>query len=191
MDAEEARRAAAESALVQQRFFEAAAEQVVEVGRRIAVAFRAGGKLLVFGNGGSAADCQHFVGELVGRFQLERRGLPAVALTTDGSILTAVGNDLGYDQVFRRQIDALGRAGDVAFGISTSGRSANVVEALRLARERGLFTVGLSGGGGGRLPELVDRLLDVPSRNTQRIQEAHGLAIHVLCQVIEEELAGA
>jgi D-sedoheptulose 7-phosphate isomerase len=186
MDAEEIRRVAAESALVQQRFFAESADRLVEVGGRIAQALRDGGKVLAFGNGGSAADAQHLVAELVGRFRGERRGLAAVALTTDPSVLTAVGNDYGFEVVFRRQVEALGRRGDVALGISTSGRSRNVVEAVRAARAQELVTVGLTGGGGGDLRGLVDYLIDVPHADTQRIQEVHAMVVHVLCQVVEE-----
>ena len=188
MDAADVRRIAALSAALKQRFFDEQAEALVDLGRRIAARLLAGGKVLVFGNGGSAADAQHLAGELVGRFQRDRPGLAALALTTDPTILTAVANDFGFEQVFRRQIDAHGRAGDVAVGISTSGRSPNVLEALRLARERGLLTVGLSGNGGGQMRGLVDHLVDVPHPETARIQEVHAMVVHVLCQVIEDEL---
>jgi D-sedoheptulose 7-phosphate isomerase len=147
--------------------------------------------VLAFGNGGSAADAQHFAAELVGRFQRERAAWPALALTTDTSILTAVGNDLGYESVFRRQVEAHGRRGDVAVGISTSGRSPNVLAALRLARERGLVTVALTGQGGGEAADLADHLIDVPHRDTARVQEVHAMVVHVLCQIVEEDLAGA
>ena len=188
MDAEDIRRIAAESAALKERFFAGSAALLVEVGGRIAEALRAGGKVLTFGNGGSAADAQHLAAELVGRFRRERPGLAALALTTDPSVLTAVGNDYGFDAVFRRQVEALGRPGDVAFAISTSGRSANVLEALVAARARGLLTVGLTGGGGGRLPPLVDFLIDVPHADTPRIQEVHAMVVHVVCQVVEEAI---
>jgi len=125
----------------------------------------------------------------VGRFRLDRAGLPALALTTDPSVITAVGNDMGFDAIFRRQVEALGRPGDVAVGFSTSGRSPNVVEALRLARTRGLLTVGLTGGGGGRVASLVHYLIDVPHHETPRIQEVHGMVVHILCQMVEEAMA--
>jgi D-sedoheptulose 7-phosphate isomerase len=188
MDEEGIRRAAAESIGVKQRFFGENAGLLVEVGRRMCESLRAGGKVLAFGNGGSAADAQHLAGELVGRFLRDRPGLAALALTTDPSVVTAIGNDLGFDAVFRRQVEAHGRPGDVAIGISTSGRSTNVVEALRLARDRGLLTVGLTGGGGGRLGGLVHYLVDVPSHDTPRIQEVHTMIVHILCQFVEEEL---
>ncbi len=146
----------------------------------------AGGRVLAFGNGGSAADAQHFVAELVGRMRRERAGLSAIALATDPSVVTAVGNDMGFDAVFRRQVEAHGRPGDVALGISTSGRSPNVLEGLRAARERGLLTVGLTGNGGGALAGRVDHLIDVPHPDTQRIQEVHTMVLHVLCEVVEE-----
>ena len=149
----------------------------------------AGGKVLVFGNGGSAADAQHLAGELVGRYLKDRRALPAIALTTDASIVTAVGNDMGFDAVFRRQVEAHGRQGDVAIGISTSGRSPNVIAALEAARANGLVTVALTGEGGGKLQGLVDHLIDVPSLDTPRVQEVHGLVVHLLCQIVEEELS--
>jgi D-sedoheptulose 7-phosphate isomerase len=189
MNEEGIRRLAAESLALKQRFFAENAGLLLEVGTRLVQSLRAGGKVLAFGNGGSAADAQHLAGELVGRYLRDRPGLPAMALTTDTSVITAVGNDLGFDAVFRRQIEAHGRPGDVALGISTSGRSPNVVEALRLAREKGLLTIGLTGGGGGRLGGLVHYLIDVPSHDTPRIQEVHTMVVHVLCQVVEEGLA--
>ncbi len=148
--------------------------------------FRQGGKLLIFGNGGSAADAQHLAAELVNRFRREREPLPALALTTDTSILTAVANDYSFDLVFVKQIEALGRPGDIALGISTSGRSPNVVKALKRAREMGLYTVGLTGGQGGDLPEVCDLLLAVPSTETPRIQEGHLLFIHIFAELVEE-----
>ena len=186
MDEHGVRAIAAESAALQQRFFAESAPLLVEVGRRMAESLRSGGKVLAFGNGGSAADAQHFAAELVGRFTVERAAWAALALTTDPSIMTAVGNDYGFDAVFRRQVEAHGRPGDVALGISTSGRSPNVIEALRVARERGLLTVGLTGNGGGELAGLVHYLVDVPHPDTQRIQEVHAMVLHILCQVVEE-----
>jgi D-sedoheptulose 7-phosphate isomerase len=186
MDPAAVRSLAAESVALKQRFFSENAELLVEIGRRMAECLRAGGKILVFGNGGSASDAQHFACELVGRFTRDRPGMAALALTTDPSVMTAVGNDFGFAEVFRRQIEAHGRPGDVAVGITTSGRSPNVVEALRLARDKGLLTVGLTGGGGGRLGGLVHYLIDVPHEQTPRIQEVHAMVVHVLCQVIEE-----
>jgi D-sedoheptulose 7-phosphate isomerase len=186
MDAEAVRRIATDSLELKQRFFDENAALLVAVGERVAASLRGGGKVLVFGNGGSAADAQHFAGELVGRFLRDRPALPALALTTDPSVMTAIGNDLGYDLVFRRQLEAHGRPGDVAVGITTSGRSENVVAALSAARQRGLVTVALTGNGGGRLKGAVDYLIDVPHRETPRIQEVHGMVVHILCQMIEE-----
>lgn len=188
MDLTRLRALAADSAAVQERFFERSAQQVLDAGRRMSDALQAGGKVLVFGNGGSAADAQHLAAELVGRYLYDRPGLPALALTTDTSALTAIGNDMGYESVFRRQVEAHGRKGDVAIGITTSGRSRNVVDALRAARERGLATIALTGGGGGMLKDAVDFLLDAPSTDTPRIQELHGLVVHLLCQIVEETL---
>ena len=179
---------AAESVALKKRFFDENARLLIEVGERLAQCLRSGGKILTFGNGGSAADAQHFAGELVGRFLRDRPALAAIALTTDPSVVTAIGNDMGYDAVFRRQVEAHGRPGDVAFGISTSGRSPNVVEALRVATARGLLTIGMTGGGGGRLEGKVHYLIDVPSHDTPRIQEVHTMVVHVLCQIVEEAM---
>jgi D-sedoheptulose 7-phosphate isomerase len=191
MDELRIRAIAAESVALKQRFFAEQAGRLLEVGLRIASSLKGGGKVLVFGNGGSAADAQHLAGELVGRFRRDRAALPALALTTDPSVITAVGNDMGYEAVFRRQVEAHGRPGDVALGISTSGRSPNVVEALRRARSLGLLTVGLTGGGGGQLAGLVDHLIDVPHADTPRIQEVHGMVVHILCEIVEEEAGRA
>ena len=144
-----------------------------------------GGKILLLGNGGSAADSQHIAAELVGRFQKERRGLAAIALTTDTSILTSVGNDYGYDHVFARQVEALCRPEDVLIGISTSGNSANVLRAIEAGRVIGATTVALTGEGGGKLAALCDLTLAVPSRVTARVQEAHILIGHILCELID------
>ena len=151
-------------------------------------AFNSGRKLLVFGNGGSSADAQHFTAEFVGRFVGERRALPAVALTTNQAILTAWSNDYSFDDVFARQIDALGLPGDVAFGISTSGKSRNVVNALERARGRGLKTIGLTGAGGGTMAPLCDVLLAVPLKETARIQEVHLVTYHAICAAVEARL---
>jgi len=150
----------------------------------------AGGTLYVLGNGGSAADAQHLAGELVGRFLMERRPLPCVALTTDTSVLTAVANDYGVQDVFLRQVKALVRRGDVVMGISTSGRSANVVRALREARRLGAATVGLTGRDGADMAQVCDAVVCVPSEETPRIQEAHQTIIHILCRLVERELSG-
>ena len=150
-------------------------------------ALRAGRKVLVCGNGGSAADAQHLAAELVGRFAGERRAWPAVALTTDTSVLTAVANDYGFERVFARQVEAHGQAGDVLVAISTSGASPNVLRAVEAARGRGLVTIGLTGRDGGELGRAVDVHLHVASGSTPRIQEAHATLLHVLCELIERE----
>src|SRR5262245_182025 len=155
----------------------------------VAATFTAGGKLLVFGNGGSSADAQHFAAELVGRFVAERRALPAIALTTNQALLTAWSNDYTFDDVFARQIDALGSPGDVAFGISTSGSSTNVLKALERARVRGLQTIGLTGADGGVMASLCDVVLAVPHTTTARIQEVHLVTYHAICAAVEARLA--
>lgn len=147
-----------------------------------------GGKLLIFGNGGSAADSQHIAAELVGRFKMERRALPAIALTTDTSAITAIGNDYGFERIFSRQVEALGVKGDVALGISTSGNSKNVIEAFRKAKSAGLKTIALTGGDGGNMKTEADISITVPVKDTPRIQESHILIGHILCQLIEGEM---
>lgn len=164
-------------------------EVLLEATERIATqcveALRAGNKLLFAGNGGSAADAQHLAGELVGRLAYDRPGLPAISLTADTAVLTAVGNDYGYDDVFLRQVEALGVRGDVLFALSTSGRSGNVVRALRAARGRGMRTFGMTGAGGGDMAGLCDLCLRVPSTETQKIQEGHIVLGHIVCALIE------
>jgi D-sedoheptulose 7-phosphate isomerase len=150
--------------------------------------FKHGGKLLVMGNGGSAADAQHFVAEIVGRFKMERRALPAIALSTDTSILTAIGNDYGFDKVFSRQVEALTAAGDLVVGISTSGNSPNVLLALQLARKNGCRTVGLLGKDGGSIKDVCDLALIVPTGDTPRVQEGHITIIHIVCDLLEKTL---
>ena len=159
----------------------AAAERVIEC-------FRAGHTLLAFGNGGSASDAQHLCAELTGRYVRERPGLPALALTANTSDLTAIGNDYGYDRVFARLVEAHGRTGDVAVAISTSGNSRNVLEAVAVARQRGIATIGLAGRGGGKLAGCVDVPIVVPSDRTPRIQETHIAIVHVLCELVDEAL---
>lgn len=153
-------------------------------------ALRSERKILFAGNGGSAADAQHLAGELVGRLAFDRPGLAAFALTTDTSVLTAIGNDYGYDRVFSRQIDGVGRSGDVFFGISTSGRSANVLDALRECRRKGIVTVGLTGQGGGDLVALCDHCIRIPATETPKIQEGHIVVGHIICALIEREMFG-
>jgi D-sedoheptulose 7-phosphate isomerase len=152
-------------------------------------ALRDGGTVLAFGNGGSAADATHFAAELVGRYLLDRDGLPAISLSDNPSAVTAISNDYGYERVFARQVEALGRAGDVALGISTSGRSANVLAALEAARASGLTTVVLTGSDGGSAREAADVCIAVPSGETPRVQEGHTLVAHILCELVERALA--
>jgi len=163
---------------------------IAEMATLMVETFKRGGKLLVMGNGGSAADAQHFVAEIVGRFKMERRGLPAIALSTDTSILTAIGNDYGFDRVFHRQVEALALPGDLVVGISTSGNSPNVLQALKLAREKGCRTVGLLGKDGGSIKELCDLALIVPTDDTPRVQEGHITIIHIVCDLLEKSLFG-
>ncbi len=151
-------------------------------------ALKYGGKVLFCGNGGSAADAQHLAGELVSRFAFDRPGLAAFALTTDTSVLTAIGNDYGYEHIFRRQVQAVGNPGDVLVAISTSGNSPNVLSALVEARERGLVTVGLTGMSGGRMAPLCDHCVCAPAKETPRIQECHIAIGHTICQIVEERL---
>jgi len=173
------------------RFFEAHAGEVERAAKMIAAAFKAGGKLLLFGNGGSAADAQHIAGELVNRFLLERRALPAVALSTDGGVLTCIANDTGFENVFARQVEALGAKGDACLAISTSGTSPNIVAACEQAREQGISVIGLLGRDGGSVKSLCDLALIVEGNDTQRIQETHNLIGHILCELIEAEMFSA
>jgi len=163
---------------------ESAAKKIIAVLKR-------GGKVIVFGNGGSAADSQHMAAELVGRFKKERRAIPAIALTTNTSSITALSNDYGYDISFKRQLEALGKKGDIAIGISTSGTAKNVNEAVKQAKNTGIETIALSGKGGGKLKGLADLAIIVKSNDTPRIQEAHILIIHILCELIETVIASA
>ena len=176
---------AREGAHVRTAFFEAHAELLQKAALSAARCLAQGGKLLLCGNGGSAADSQHLAAEFVNRFLIDRPALPAIALTTDSSVLTAVGNDASFDTVFSRQVEALGQEGDVLLGISTSGRSTNVILALQAARERKLTTIGLTGAGGGSMGELCDFLFTVPSEKTPVIQEVHLACEHLFCQLVD------
>jgi D-sedoheptulose 7-phosphate isomerase len=184
------RQVAAESLALKSAFFRENETLIAEVAREICSSFSRGGKVLLFGNGGSAADAQHMAAELVGRFQRERRPYPAVALTTDSSVLTALGNDYGFDKIFARQIQALGRTGDIAVAISTSGNSPNVVEGAIAATEAGMVTVGLTGGDGGLLGTRVRYHLNVSHAHAARIQEVHIMVGHILCELVETDLKG-
>lgn len=176
---------AAAGARLREKFFEQKAELVAEIARLFALRLAAGGKILFCGNGGSAADAQHLAAEFVNRFRLERPPLPALALTTDTSILTAIGNDYGFDHVFQKQVQALGNPGDVLVAISTSGNSPNVIAALKAGRQKGLTLVGMTGQGGGEMLALCDFLLAVPDKRTPLVQEIHITAGHLLCDLVD------
>ena len=150
------------------------------------VALASGHKIMFCGNGGSAADSQHWAAEIVGRFQKERKGMPAIALTVDTSILTAIANDYGYDRIFARQVEALGSTGDVLVAVSTSGNSANVLAAVAEAKSKGIKTIGMTAAGGGKMAEVCDVCLVIPDKVTARAQEVHGLIGHILCEIVEE-----
>jgi D-sedoheptulose 7-phosphate isomerase len=162
--------------------------EVVAAARMLERCLRDGGKVMFCGNGGSAADAQHLAAELMGRFLTDRAPMASVALTVDSSALTAIGNDYGFEQVFARQVRGLGRSGDVLVGISTSGNSANVIAAFEVAREIGVRTVALTGGGGGKMGELADLLINAPSLSTPRIQELHIAIGHTICELVEDAL---
>ncbi len=166
------------------RMIETMTGDILEAAKMIAEAFKAGRKILLFGNGGSAADAQHIAAEFMNRFLIERPPLPAIALTTDTSILTSISNDYAFDEVFSKQIKALGKKGDIAFGISTSGNSQNVLKAFRVAKKQGMVTIALLGEGGKAAP-LADIALCVPSKITPRIQEAHVVVGHILCDLTD------
>ncbi|MDX6576757.1 MAG: D-sedoheptulose 7-phosphate isomerase [Blastocatellia bacterium] len=178
----------AASVEVKRRFFAEHTDDVEQAATMISDAFKANGKLLVFGNGGSAADAQHIAGELINRFLQERKALPAIALTTDGGVLTCIANDSGFENIFARQIEALGTKGDVCLAISTSGKSANVVLACEQARKQGVRVIGLLGRDGGSVAAVCDLALIVPSDDTQRIQETHNLIGHIICELVEAEV---
>ena len=177
-----------ESAQVKKAMAKSMVSQIEQMANFIIAAYKAGGKVVLFGNGGSAADAQHIAGELVGQFKLRRQAFPAIALTTNTSVLTAVANDYGYNTVFSRQIEALVNKKDVVIGISTSGNSPNVIEAIEMAKGKGAKTIGLTGGNGGKLAEAADLALIVPSDTVPRIQEAHITIGHIICEMVEREL---
>jgi len=177
-----------ESAELKVRFIRQQAEALGQVIRVVVDAFKTGNKVLLFGNGGSAADAQHIAAEFVNRFLIERPPLPALALTTDTSILTSISNDYGYVDSFAKQVKALGKGGDVAIGLSTSGSAANVIKAIKVAKEMGLKTVCFTGGDGGELAKLTDISLIVDSQSTPRIQEVHITIGHVLCEMVDQML---
>jgi D-sedoheptulose 7-phosphate isomerase len=181
-------RIVADSLETKRKFFDSQSTDLERAASMISVALNSGGKLLLFGNGGSAADAQHIAGELVNRFLQNRRALPAIALTTDGGVLTCIANDTGFENIFARQIEALGNDGDVCIAISTSGQSANIIAACKQARSQGVKVIGLLGRDGGKVAPLCDLALIVPGEDTQRIQETHNLVGHILCELIESEL---
>lgn len=179
-----------ESAQIRKAIARSKISVIESIVKFIITAYKTGGKVVLFGNGGSAADAQHIASELVGRFMLNRRAFPAIALTTNTSTLTAVANDYGYEAVFARQVEALVNDKDVVISISTSGNSANVIEAMEMAKTKGAKTIGLTGGNGGKLAEVADLVLIVPSDSTPRIQEAHITIGHIVCELVEREMSG-
>lgn len=181
----------ADSIRIKTAFFSENADRIAEVAEVMAHGFKAGHKVLIFGNGGSAADAQHIAAEFVGRFIVERGPLPAMSLSTDTSMLTAIGNDYGFENVFARQVSAHGQAGDTAIGISTSGNSPNVLLGLETARKKGLYTVGLTGESGGKMADVAEVLFKVPSSYTPRIQETHIMIGHIICELIDSLLIPA
>ncbi len=179
-----------EGARVKIAFAKENADRIVEVVHLIARTFREGHKVILFGNGGSATDASHIAAEFVNRFLIDRPPLPAIALNTDIAVLTSISNDFGYDQIFSKQLSALGHEGDVVIGISTSGNSPNVIKALDVAKKNGMKTVVLTGGAGGKMANIADYTFVVPSRHTPHIQETHITLGHILCQLVDEELFG-
>ena len=187
---EEIQKRIEEQLLVLEKLFDTCGPGIDELGKRLIQTLESGHKLIVFGNRGSAADAQHFACELVGSFLIKtRRALPAIALRTNTSSLTSIANDFTFDRVFKRQIEALARPGDLCVGSSTSGNSMNVHEALKTAKDRGCSTAALLGAGGGKIKDVADISIIVPSQNTPRIQEAHILIIHILCQIVDEKFS--
>ena len=178
-----------DSIALKQQLLKTMVPSIEKAAAKLTECLRAGGKILFFGNGGSASDSQHLAAEFVGRYEKERRALAAVSFTTDTSILTAVGNDYGFERVFERQMEALGRRGDVAVALSTSGNSKNVLAAVKRARELGVYTIGLTGNTGGELKALVDLPIVIPSKKTSRIQESHILIGHILCECVDEMIS--
>lgn len=173
---------------VKEQVIKTMAGDIARVAKNITKSLKSGGKIILFGNGGSAADAQHIAAELIGRFKLERKGLPGLALTTNTSTLTSIGNDYGYEQIFSRQIEALAAKDDIAIGISTSGNARNVIAGILEAKKQNIQTVALTGGTGGELAPLADIALIVPSENTPRIQESHIMIGHILCEIAEDAL---
>ena len=191
MDAEYLRQILQEGFAAHQRLLDDCQPLILEISALFVRRLQAGGKILLCGNGGSAADAQHVAAEIVGRYMRERKGWPAIALTTDTSILTAVGNDYGYDQIFRRQVEALGKSGDILVGISTSGNSPNVLAALEEALKIGMETVGFTGGSGGKMASLCRYVFIAPAQKTANIQELHIVVWHAVCDLVERAMMTA
>ena len=179
-----------ESAEVKLKFLQEYTDRIVQVTDLVLNAYRQGHKLLFFGNGGSATDASHLAAELVNRYRRDREGLPAIALTTDMSVITSIGNDISYNEIFSRQVQALGQKGDIAFAISTSGNSPNVLRGVEAAKQKGITTVAFTGGTGGKLVNFADHVFLVPSKNTARIQETHITLGHIICELVEDHLFG-
>ncbi len=177
-----------ESIDVKQALLAGGITTINEMARMLVSCLKAGNTVYLIGNGGSAADAQHIAGEMIGRFQRDRKAIPVLALTTDSSVITAIANDYGFDSCFEKQVEAFVKDGDVVIGLSTSGNSRGILKAIRLAKKRGAVTIALTGQDGGGLKDLVDICLQVPSRNTPRIQECHATVGHILCSIVEKEL---
>ncbi len=182
------REALSESIKTKERLIEEYADKIIGISEKIAISIKNGNKLMLCGNGGSAADSQHIAAEFVNRFLIERRPLPAIALTTDSSILTSIGNDYSFEDIFSKQVRALGKSGDILIGISTSGSSRNVINAIKVAKEMEIYTVAFSGGEGGELSEVSDMSFNIRGKNTARIQETHIFLGHVICELVDNIL---
>lgn len=163
-------------------------EKIEEISNQIITALKNNKKILIAGNGGSASDAQHFAGEIVGRFLLERKGMAAIALNTDTSVITCIANDYSYDDIFSRQIEGLGQEGDIFIGISTSGNSKNIINAVEMSKNKNIYTITLLGKDGGQLKEISDNYLLLPYNSTARVQEHHIMAIHLICEIVEEQM---
>ena len=190
MELERVREAFSASVEALQALGEADFRVILEMAELLVEAYERGGKVILMGNGGSAADAQHLAAELVSRFKLERRGLPAIALTVNTSILTAIGNDYGFENIFERQVEAIARSGDVVMGLSTSGSSPNVLRAIEKARRMGCITFGFTGASGGQMPHAVDLCFQAPTDDTPHVQEVHITAGHILCGLVEGAMFG-
>jgi len=182
------REALSESIRTKERLIKEYVDKIIGISEKIAISIKNGNKLMLCGNGGSAADSQHIAAEFVNRFLIERRPLPAIALTTDSSILTSIGNDYSFEDIFSKQVRALGKSGDILIGISTSGSSRNVINAVKVAKEMEIYTVAFSGGEGGELSEVSDMSFNIRGKNTARIQETHIFLGHVICELVDNIL---